>query len=337
MKTILIITRDPLVHFRQMRNTGGITDDGEFRFVINDTSCRPDFVVIKEKGLRVPTMFDVPRSHTILLTGEPYSILCYPRKFCAQFGTVLACQPQIKPIPGTNVIHTQAILTWFVGATFEQDGTNRFPMNYEDIRRANPEKTKLISVISSNKAFSRGHVDRLRFMEKLKERYGDKIDIYGRGNRGFADKWEVLAPYKYHIVIENSTGDYYWTEKLADCYLAGTFPIYHGCTNISDFFPDRAFVPVDIRNFDRTAEIIDATIAADLYTERQQELAVSKQLVLDKYNMFNFIAKICRGIGDTKEARPTLINPASKYFSWHNWYLYTIGRNYYKMCNWVRK
>ena len=45
MKTILIITRDPLVHFRQMRNTGGITDDGEFRFVINDTSCRPDFVV----------------------------------------------------------------------------------------------------------------------------------------------------------------------------------------------------------------------------------------------------------------------------------------------------
>ena len=61
MKTILIITRDPLVHFRQMRNTGGITDDGEFRFVINDTSCRPDFVVIKEKGLRVPTMFDVPR------------------------------------------------------------------------------------------------------------------------------------------------------------------------------------------------------------------------------------------------------------------------------------
>ena len=332
MKTILIITRDPLVHFRQMRNTGGITDDGEFRFVINDTSCRPDFVVIKEKGLRVPTMFDVPRSHTILLTGEPYSILCYPRKFCAQFGTVLACQPQIKPIPGTNVIHTQAILTWFVGATFEQDGTNRFPMNYEDIRRA-----KLISVISSNKAFSRGHVDRLRFMEKLKERYGDKIDIYGRGNRGFADKWEVLAPYKYHIVIENSTGDYYWTEKLADCYLAGTFPIYHGCTNISDFFPDRAFVPVDIRNFDRTAEIIDATLAADLYTERQQELAVSKQLVLVKYNMFNFIAEICRGIGDTKEAGPTLINPASKYFSWHNWYLYTIGRNYYKMCNWVRK
>lgn len=338
MKKILIVTRDPLVHFRQMKDERGITDDGQYQFVINDLDCEPDFVVIKEKGLRQPKRFHVPRSHTILLTGEPYSVLDYPKAFCSQFGTVLACQREVKAGPQTNVIYTQAILTWFVGATFEPDGTNRFPMNYEAIRRSQPKKDKLISVISSTKAFTQGHVDRLRFITKLQQRYGDKVDVFGRGFKPFSDKWDVLAPYKYHIVIENSSSDYYWTEKIADCYLAGTYPIYHGCTNIGNFFPEKALTPIDIRHFNAAADTIDRVISENLYEKRKAELEKSKELVLDKYNMFNFIAQTCKDI-ESKEAgisvpspdAGTLINPASKYFSWHNLYLYTIGRNYYKL------
>lgn len=339
MKKILMITRDPLVNFRQMKDHGGITDNGEYQFVINDFDCQPDFVVVMSKGLRVPASFNVPKSHTILLTSEPYSILDYPKGYCSQFGTVLACQRELKADSQTHILHTQAMLPWFVGVTFGRNGEKNFSLTYEDIEKIHPKKEKLISVISSNKAFSQGHVDRLRFIRKLQEHYGDKVDVFGRGFKDFADKWDVLAPYRYHIVIENSSSDYYWTEKLADCYLAETYPIYHGCTNIQEFFPQEALTPVDIRNFDQTAATIDRVIAEDLEAKRKDVLLESKQLVLGKYNLFTFVAEVCRTIDSHSYSLPSgglgwgssLLKPASKFFSWHNLYLYSIGRTFHKL------
>ena len=40
------------------------------------------------------------------------------------------------------------------------------------------------------------------------------------------------------MALENNTSadDYYFTEKLIECLVTGTVPIYHGCPNIGDFF-----------------------------------------------------------------------------------------------------
>lgn len=327
MKTILIITRDPVINFRQMPNPDGITSDGKYRFVINDYNAEADFVVVSGKGLRQPHTFHVSPKNTILLTGEPRGILAYAKGYCRQFGVVCSCQPEIQ---GENVIYTPAILPWYVGVDFNSDGTVKFTKNYNDIANANPKKTKLISVISSNKAFSRGHVDRLWFIRKLQERYGDKIDIYGRGHHGFADKWDVLAPYKYHIVIENSTSDYYFTEKLFDCYLAGTYPIYYGCRNIADYYPSDAMTKIDIRDFDTAAATIDRILACHEFEDKQEQLRECKELSLKKYNLFNEIAKVCDGIKSDGMREDVTLIPASHYFSLHNLMLYTVGRNYYK-------
>ena len=143
-----------------------------------------------------------------------------------------------------------------------------------------PEKKKLISVITSNKAFTQGHIDRIRFVSKLKEHFGDQIDVFGRGYNTFGDKWDVLADYKYHIVIENSSQTYYWTEKLSDCFLAETYPFYYGCTNIADYFPSDAYTPIDISNPDEAIKIIDKAIKADAY---------GKSMVVDPWG--NVIAK----------------------------------------------
>ena len=40
-------------------------------------------------------------------------------------------------------------------------------------------KTKLLSIVVSNKTFTKGHRDRLEFCLKLKERLGDKVDLFG--------------------------------------------------------------------------------------------------------------------------------------------------------------
>ena len=340
MKKILIITRDPFINFRQMKDHSGITDDNQFQFVINDLNCQPDFIVVNGKGLRQETLFHVNRCHTILLTGEPYSILDYPRNYCSQFGTVLACQKELKAHQQTNIIHTQAILPWYVGVTTDKNGKALFSLTYQDIQQSHPKKEKLISVITSNKAFSKGHVDRLRFIRKLKDLYGDKIDIYGRGINDFDDKWDILAPYRYHIVIENSTSEYYWTEKIADCFLAETYPIYHGCSNIQQFFPQEALTTIDIRNFEQTVDTINHVIHENLAEKQKEFILQSKQLILDKYNLFNVIAETCKNIEtqlqDNKvtlsHCHPdTTLYPASKFLSWHNLYLHTFGRNYHKL------
>ena len=45
-----------------------------------------------------------------------------------------------------------------------------------------------------------------------------------------------LKDYMFSIVIENCKEDYYFTEKLVDCFLTGTIPIYYGCPSIHKFF-----------------------------------------------------------------------------------------------------
>lgn len=330
-RKVLILTGDSMVSLRQTINGKGFSDDDKYEFFINDIDGKPDFVVVKGKGISSDRLVDVPKERTMLVTCEPYGIIGYPRGYCEQFGTVLACQPQlcVSPASGTTVVNTPAVLPWYAGAVFK-NGNGVPTMNREDLQAAAPEKKKFMSVITTKKAFTKGHVDRLRFIKKLKEYYGDKVDIYGYGFKSFEDKWEVIAPYKYHIVIENSTCDFYWTEKLADCYLGGAYPLYHGCANISDYFPQGSYTAVDIRDFDNFVKTVERVEKERVFENSASGLAVGKQLVLGKYNMFNLIATAFDAIEDTAAQGETLLKPSSAFFSWHNLYLHLIEWGYYR-------
>ena len=45
----------------------------------------------------------------------------------------------------------------------------------------------------------------------------------------------AVAPYAFHVAVENVRRDGYFTEKLLDCFLLRTVPIYWGCPNLADF------------------------------------------------------------------------------------------------------
>lgn len=320
-----------MVTARQTINGSGTSDDGLYKFFINEIDEKPDFIVVKGKGIDCEKYVDVPKERTMLVTCEPYGIVGYPRGYCDQFGMVLACQPELKvsPTSGTRLVNTPAVLPWYVGAVF-RNGKGVATMNREDLQRATPEKSKFMSVITTKKAFTKGHVDRLRFIKKLKEHYGDRVDVYGYGFKDFEDKWEVIAPYKYHIVIENSTCDFYWTEKLADCYLGGAYPLYHGCTNIGDYFPQGAYTAVDIRDFDGFVKAVERVERERAFENSGPQLAEAKQLVLGKHNMFNIIAAAFDAIEDTTTTGRALLKPAKCFFSWHNLYLHLFEWGYYK-------
>jgi hypothetical protein len=45
-----------------------------------------------------------------------------------------------------------------------------------------------------------------------------------------------LMKYNFHIAVENSSLPNYMTEKLHDCFMTKTVPIYFGCPNVSDYY-----------------------------------------------------------------------------------------------------
>ncbi|WP_025006683.1 glycosyltransferase family 10 domain-containing protein [Marinilabilia salmonicolor] len=303
-------------------------------FFIDQEIEDPDFWVVRNKHLKTKKTYFVSPENTILLTSEPRSIVNFPRKYRNQFGVHATCQQNIKD---KNAHYIQPVLPWYVGYKKERDVVN-VTKTYDDLKNSDfPEKKKLISVITSNKAFTKGHQDRIKFVKKLKEHYGDKIDVFGRGINDFKDKWDVLAPYKYHIAIENSSTRLYWTEKISDCFLSGTFPIYYGCPNISDYFPEGSHRAIDIHNWDEAIKTIDEIIENDIYEKNIDALKTSKDLVLEDYNIFNIIAGLCDKMDSSKTKTNFTLKPALTVLDWHNFYLYFFERNYYKLKSFFNK
>jgi hypothetical protein len=58
-------------------------------------------------------------------------------------------------------------------------------------------------------------------------------------------KEPLFLDYQYSVVIENTRQNNYFTEKLLDCLLTKTIPIYYGCPNISNWFDTRGWVILD--------------------------------------------------------------------------------------------
>ena len=157
------------------------------------------------------------------------------------------------------------------------------------------------------------------------------MDVFGEGFHDFGDKWDVLAPYKYHIVIENSSEPYYWTEKLGDCFLAKTFPFYYGCKNVDDFFPRQAYEPIDIHRPKDAIQIIDQQVSQHRYEQSVDALELCKQKMLDEWNMFEFIANLCDTLNPDAPKTPITLHPCHSMDDWHNVLNYTLKRNYFKL------
>ena len=58
-------------------------------------------------------------------------------------------------------------------------------------------------------------------------------------------KFKTFQYFQYQVVIENSRQTNYFTEKLMDCLISKTIPIYWGCPNISKFFDTTGWIIFD--------------------------------------------------------------------------------------------
>lgn len=276
---------------RQTLGSKGIW--GNCQFFENQDVKECDFWVVYEGLLKLERTI-CPPANTILITGEPSSIKEYNKKYLSQFGTVITFH---RGLEHPNIINTHPSMPWRVGMRIENTNNISYSKAYGElkaIKRIN--KDKLISVISSNKTITEGHRKRLYFVEKLARHFGPRLDVYGFGVRAVADTWDAISRYKYYIAIENSSFHNYWTEKLSDAFLCGSYPFYHGCPNIHDYFPEGSLTCIDINDLEKSVAIIEKAIENRQYEESINEINDARDMVLDKYNLFPMLCDLFNNI-----------------------------------------
>jgi len=110
-------------------------------------------------------------------------------------------------------------------------------------------KTKMISMIGSAKTLCPGH----EYRQEIINKYSNQIDHYGSGFSGNELPWTYedengniesgkllgLKDYRFSIAMENDNYDVILCEKITDCFVTGTIPIFWGTSKISEMFnPD---------------------------------------------------------------------------------------------------
>jgi len=106
-----------------------------------------------------------------------------------------------------------------------------------------------ISIIISNKLQAPGHTYRHKLASFILIN-NLAIDIWGNGTAPYAKRFpnhanikgsfkdkEPYEPYALSICIENYQHPHYFSEKISNCFICNTTPIYLGCTEIETYFP----------------------------------------------------------------------------------------------------
>lgn len=271
--------------FRQTPDGSGVWKN--LRFYVNEGPEPCDFLVVfaGQKGI---IQEPINKQNTLFIAGEPPAIKRYPEAYLAQFGSVICSDTELDH-PNKR-LHQQGY-PWFCGIRFADSGEKQAVKTYDDFKQdSRIEKTKLLSVVCSDKCSKPGHRKRFEFVKQLKEAFGDELDLYGAGQNPIADKTDAIRPYKYHIAIENSSAPDYWTEKLSDCYLEEAFPFYAGCPNLNRYFPDDAYARIDLDDPAETIRTIRRAMQEDWHQRSLDALRCAKQRVLEQYNLFNLIS-----------------------------------------------
>ena len=209
---------------------------------------------------------ELPLDRTIYVKREPK----YIRDFQAPYKHVIDWND------------TNCGITWWINKTYDELKSLPYP-----------EKTKKISCIVSSK-----HKHRETYVKSLFEN-DSPIDLFGKGHnpadygekyKGSLDydgkcKFAGLIDYEYSIVLENSQQTNYFTEKLADAFLAWSKPLYWGCPNISDIFPMDSFIAIDIYDPNSAASIPELVS----YKINIDALNAARNIILDEFNIWEVI------------------------------------------------
>ena len=156
------------------------------------------------------------------------------------------------------------------------------------VRDRYPKKSKLISMVCSDKEACELHKERIRIARK----YKDKIDVYGTVDGGeYVDPSVPLIEYRYSVVIENYIDDIWFTEKICNCFATRTIPIYYGARCLDNYFNMDGII--ECQSINQVENKIDAIINnpeefKDVYNQENVQKALEENYEKSKeFNCFD--------------------------------------------------
>ncbi len=234
--------------------------------VIKDVSDADYFVILNKTTAKV----DYKRS--ILIQGEPH----ISRK---RFGGIWYNPKDIFFFSHTTSEYRN-FAEWHISNS------------YSDLLQNSPQKSRLLSSVTSNFNKLDGHKLRNKLLSQV-----PNLERFGKGINPIVNKEDGLFPYKYTIAIENSMEKNYFTEKLLDGILSECLTFYWGCPNVSNWIPDGSFVWINARNIAESLNTIEKGINDNLWETRLPLIRNAKQKILNEIQMLPTIENIFKSKG----------------------------------------
>jgi hypothetical protein len=253
---------------------------GNIQFTVQSVpEC--DYVIVLNNRMKRDTPVACPPEHIWAIMQEPY-YKGFTDWMLEKHGSFAKVFTHHRAVYGDDRhIPSPPALPWHVNRTYDQL-----------ISATIPEKSRNLSWIVGDALDLPGHLRRRSFLEQIKKDPSLDLDLYGKEIHFIADKWDGLAPYRYSLAVENTSGPDYWTEKIADCFLTGTVPLYYGCTNLEDYFPQGAFIRIDIGKPAESLAEIKRILTEDDWEHRIPALKEARELVLNRYQFFPYVSDL---------------------------------------------
>ena len=144
-------------------------------------------------------------------------------------------------------------------------------------------KEEEISFLTSGKSWAPGHKIRQAVYEYLK----DKKEINNFSIRSIRtppridSKELIFKNAKFSIIIENESTPNWITEKLIDCFITKTVPIYWGAPNVGEYFDEEGILPFsNLFDLERILNSLN-TLPSDEYKDLEEVIDKNYNLSLN--------------------------------------------------------
>ena len=143
-------------------------------------------------------------------------------------------------------------------------GTCRWATNPKDHCDVS-QKQFAVSYLTSSKVMCKGHHFRHEIFNNLPAQIGDLPVTKYMSPPEIPCKRPLLYPFQYSIVMENGRRTNWITEKLIDCLVSRTIPIYWGAPNVGEYFDSNAILTFETFS---DLSVILRSLTPDFYQKR---------------------------------------------------------------------
>ena len=208
------------VYTRWIRNGTGLVNlyvNGEALKVLEDDSDKPKFIWLLESREIIPDQYKFIEDNYDFVASRVDGIFTADQRLTNEVGPdgkFLYCLSNAAPWVMDRDIYT---------------------------------KSKLVSMIASNKGYTEGHRRRLKVVQAYVDKFGQD-DLYGWGlthELPLKEKSRGLREYMFSFACENANYPTYFTEKLTDCFACGTIPVYYGTAGVAQYFDADGIIFLD--------------------------------------------------------------------------------------------